>query len=70
MSRKDDICSPPLLEEEKQQGQKEVRKRLVDAMVSEEVVKRSPKFTEDFYELLYQKRGNGWEKRDHNKGFV
>jgi hypothetical protein len=36
-------------------------------MVSEEVVSRKRKFSDEFYELLYKKRGNGWENRDPKK---
>lgn len=56
-----------LLEKERQHWQENTKKRLVSAMVSEEVVSRKPKFSDEFYELLYKKRGNGWESRDPKK---
>jgi phage anti-repressor protein len=56
-----------LLEEERQRWQENTQKRLVSAMVSEKVVSRKPKFSDEFYELLYKKRGDGWEKRDPKK---
>jgi phage anti-repressor protein len=55
------------LEEERKRRQENTQRRLVSAMVSEEVVSRKPKFSEEFYELLYKKRGNGWENRDPKK---
>ncbi|HEY9873603.1 MAG TPA: P63C domain-containing protein [Candidatus Obscuribacterales bacterium] len=56
-----------LLQEESTRRQENTQKRLVSAMVSEEVVSRKPKFSDEFYELLYKKRGDGWEKRDPKK---
>ncbi|HEY9873597.1 MAG TPA: P63C domain-containing protein [Candidatus Obscuribacterales bacterium] len=56
-----------LLEQERSRWQESTQKRLVEAMVSEEVVSRKPKFSDEFYELLYKKRGNGWENRDPKK---
>ncbi len=55
------------LEEEKKRWQENTQRRLVSAMVSEEVVSRKRKFSDEFYELLYKKRGNGWENRDPKK---
>jgi hypothetical protein len=56
-----------LIEEERKRRQGNTQRRLVSAMVSEEVVSRKPKFSDEFYELLYKKRGNGWENRDPKK---
>lgn len=56
-----------LLEQQRQQSQQDTQKRLVSVMVSNKVVSRRPKFSDEFYELLYQKRGNGWEKRNPKK---
>jgi phage anti-repressor protein len=56
-----------LLEEERKRRQENTQRRLVSAMVSEEVVSRKAKFSDEFYELLYKKRGNGWENRDPKK---
>ena len=55
------------LDEERKHWQDTIQKRLVSAMVSQEVVSRKPKFSDDFYELLYKKRGGDWEKRDPKK---
>jgi phage anti-repressor protein len=55
------------LEEEAKEEQFNTQKRLVFAMVSEDIVSRKPKFPVWFYEMLYRKRGQGWEKRDPQK---
>ena len=52
------------LEEERNQQQANTKKRLVGSIVSKDIVSRYPKFDDEFYELLYKKRGNGWENRD------
>jgi phage anti-repressor protein len=52
------------LEEERNQQQANTKQRLVGAIVSNKIVSRYPKFDDEFYELLYKKRGNGWENRD------
>jgi hypothetical protein len=36
-------------------------------MVSEDVVFRKSKFSSEFYQMLYRKRGQGWESRDPKK---
>lgn len=51
------------LEEDKQDFQG----RIVRAFVSDKVVSRRPRFKDEFYELLYQKRGQGWESRSPKK---
>lgn len=53
-----------LLEEQAKQRETDTQKRLIAAMVNQDPVSRYSKFTNEFYELMYQKRGNGWEKRD------
>ena len=55
------------LEVEAKEEKFNIQKRLVSAMVSEDVVSRKPKFPLWFYEMLYRKRGQGWEKRDPQK---
>lgn len=50
------------IEEEK----RDIKGRLVRAFVSEGVVSRRSRFKPEFYELIYRKRGKGWEKRDPN----
>jgi phage anti-repressor protein len=55
------------LEAEAKEEKFNTQKRLVSAMVSEDVVSRKPKFPLWFYEMLYRKRGQGWEKRDPQK---
>lgn len=40
-----------------------VKERIVNAIVSDQVIDLKPKFEEWFYEMLYRKRGNGWENR-------
>jgi phage anti-repressor protein len=52
------------LEEERNQQQANTKQRLVGSIVSKDIVSRYPKFDDEFYELLYKKRGNGWENRD------
>ena len=52
------------LEEERNQQQANTKKHLVGSIVSKDIVSRYPKFDDEFYELLYKKRGNGWENRD------
>lgn len=41
-----------------------LKHRIVKAFVSEKVESRCPRFKDEFYELLYAKRGDGWEKRN------
>lgn len=41
-----------------------LKQRIVKAFVSEKVESRLPRFKDEFYELLYAKRGEGWEKRN------
>ncbi|HCF28433.1 MAG TPA: hypothetical protein DEV81_14800 [Cyanobacteria bacterium UBA11049] len=55
------------IEEERTQCKQTTQQCLVAAMVSEDVVSRKPKFSEEFYKMLYRKRGQGWETRDPNK---
>jgi phage anti-repressor protein len=38
--------------------------RLVNAFVSDQVLSRRSRFDDEFYELLYKKRGQGWEARN------
>jgi phage anti-repressor protein len=38
--------------------------RIIKAFVSDKIESRRPRFTDEFYELLYAKRGDGWENRD------
>lgn len=52
------------LKEEQEQNQSNTKKRLVGSIVSKDIVSRYSKFDDEFYELLYKKRGNGWENRD------
>jgi phage anti-repressor protein len=52
------------IKEEREQNQSNTKKRLVGSIVSKDIVSRYPKFDDEFYELLYKKRGNGWENRD------
>lgn len=52
------------LEEERNQQQSNTKKHLVGSIVSKDIVSRYSKFDDEFYELLYKKRGNGWENRD------
>jgi phage anti-repressor protein len=52
------------IEEERNQSQQAKQHQLVAAMVSEDVVSRQSRFPDSFYEMLYRKRGQGWEKRD------
>jgi phage anti-repressor protein len=56
-----------LLKAQKEKWEKDTQERLVAAMVSEETISRYPKFDDEFYELLYQKRGGGWENRSPKK---
>ena len=55
------------LKEEQEQNQSNTKKRLVGSIVSKDIVSRYPKFDDEFYKLLYEKRGNGWENRDPKK---
>ena len=55
------------LELERQQNAQCSKKQLVAAMVSEDVVSRKSKFSDEFYKMLYRKRGRGWETRDPKK---
>ena len=52
-----------ILEEQYRTQQNQQRKTLIGGMVSDKVVSRYPKFDLKFYEMLYRKRGNGWEER-------
>jgi phage anti-repressor protein len=38
--------------------------RLVNSFVSDQVLSRRSRFDDEFYELLYKKRGQGWEARN------
>ena len=40
-----------------------IKKRLIEAIVSNEVVSRGSKFGEWFYDMIYRKRGGDWAKR-------
>jgi P63C domain len=40
---------------------------LIAEMVSPNIVSRQSKFPEEFYKMLYRKRGQGWETRDPKK---
>ncbi len=53
-----------LLKEQAEQKQADTQKRLVAAMINQDPVSRYSKFTDEFYELMYQKRGGGWESRN------
>jgi phage anti-repressor protein len=55
------------LKEMVQEQKRTVKERLIGAIVSSDAISRYPKFDDEFYELLYKKRGNGWEKRDPKK---
>lgn len=55
------------IEEECNQSKQNVQQKLVAAMVSPDVVSRQSRFKEEFYKMLYRKRGQGWEKRDPKK---
>lgn len=52
------------LEEERKEYQGDTRKRLIAAMIDDKVVSRKSKFPDWFYEMLYRKRGCGWETKD------
>ena len=52
-----------ILEEQYRTQQNQKRKTLIGKMVSDGIVSRYPKFDLEFYEMLYRKRGNGWEER-------
>lgn len=41
-----------------------LKHRIVNAFVSEKVESRRSRFPNEFYELLYAKRGDGWEERN------
>lgn len=48
--------------------QQDVKGRILEAFVSDSLVSRrrkndTPRFKDEFYQLLYQKRGQGWEHR-------
>jgi P63C domain len=55
------------IEEERNQSSQDRQRQLVAAMVSKDVVSRQSRFPDSFYEMLYRKRGNGWENRDPKK---
>ena len=55
------------IKEEREISEASKQKTLVAAMVSEEVVSRKSRFTNAFYEMLYKKRGQGWESKDPAK---
>lgn len=55
------------LEEEREQHQGDIQQRLLAAMVDDKVVSRKPKFPDWFYEMIYKKRGCGWEAKDPKK---
>jgi len=55
------------IEEQRNQSIQDRQKQLVTAIVSENVVSRQSRFPEEFYQMLYRKRGQGWEARDPNK---
>lgn len=46
------------------EDQQDVKGRIIKAFVSDSVVSRRPRFKDEFYELLYRKRGKGWEDRN------
>jgi phage anti-repressor protein len=55
------------IEEDRVQAKQNMQHQLVAAMVSDDVVSRQSKFPVEFYEMLYRKRGQGWETRDPKK---
>lgn len=55
------------IEEERTQYKQNTQQQLIAAMVSEDVVSRHPKFPPSFYQMLFCKRGQGWETRDPSK---
>ena len=55
------------LSQDNQQVEQDGRKRLIAAMVSKDCPSKYPKFMDGFYEMLYRKRGQGWENRDPRK---
>jgi phage anti-repressor protein len=55
------------IEEERNQSKQNTQQQLISAMISPNVVSRQSKFPEEFYQMLYRKRGQGWETRDPKK---
>lgn len=52
------------IQEECTQSKENIHKQLIAAMVSEDIVSRKSKFPLSFYQMLFRKRGQGWETRD------
>lgn len=52
------------IEEERSQAKQSTQECLIAAMVSEDIVSRLSRFPVEFYQMLYRKRGQGWETRD------
>ena len=53
-----------LLRAEKSRSAEDRGKALISKMAMEEICSRYPKFSHEFYSMLYRKRGGKWAKRD------